>query len=97
MNLNGFFTIARLAENLKIDLWNYETDGKGLKKAVEWLTPFAKGEKKWTHQQIKPRELHNTVKVFNTAAKKYKSKDYQEIADKFSKEEQPSAFELLTK
>lgn len=97
MNLYGFFTIARLTEHLKIDLWNYETDGKNLKKAVEWLTPFAKGEKKWTHQQIKPRELHNTVKVFKTAAKKYKNKDYQVIADQFSKEEQPSAFELLTK
>ncbi len=97
MNLEGFFTIARLAEHLKIDLWNFETDGKGLKKAVEWLTPFAKGEKKWTYQQIKKPKLNIAFKIFEIAAKKYKTQLYQQIADKISKEEQPSDFELMTK
>ncbi|MEO6656127.1 MAG: alginate lyase family protein, partial [Pyrinomonadaceae bacterium] len=31
MCLNGFLTIARLAENVNVDLWNYETsDGRGI-------------------------------------------------------------------
>jgi len=31
MNLLGFMTIARLAENLGVDLWNYQTENdKGI-------------------------------------------------------------------
>jgi hypothetical protein len=55
MNLLGFFTIARLAESVDVDLWNYRTsDGRGIKKAFEWLFPYAKNEKEWTFKQIKP-------------------------------------------
>jgi hypothetical protein len=97
MNLYGYFTIAILAEKLGVDLWNFETDGRGIKKAVEWLLPFAKGEKKWTHKQIKDREIYNTIKVFTLAAKKYNNNDYKDLAAKFANDEHPSALERLTK
>lgn len=97
MNLYGFFTISRLAEQVKVDLWNFETEGKGLKKAVEWLVPFAKGEKKWTHQQIKAPEMDNTYKVFSIASRKYKIQDYQNLKAKVAKETKLTALELLTR
>jgi hypothetical protein len=97
MNLYGYFTIAILAEKLGVDLWNFETDGKGVKKAVEWLVPFAKGEKNWSHKQIKERELYNTIKVFTIAAKKYNKNDYKDLAAKFANDEHPSTLERLTK
>lgn len=54
MNLTGFFGLAQLAENVKVDLWTYQTpDGKSIRKAYEWMLPFAEGKKPWTHQQIK--------------------------------------------
>lgn len=54
MNLKGFFGLAALAENVNIDLWNYETpDGKSLKKAYQWLLPYAENRQPWTFQQIK--------------------------------------------
>jgi hypothetical protein len=53
MNLDGLMTLARLGENVGVELWNYETsDGRSIRKALEFLKPFASGEKKWTYQQL---------------------------------------------
>jgi alginate lyase len=52
-NLDGLMLLARLGENVGIDLWNYETrDGRSIRKALEFLKPFASGEKKWPYQQL---------------------------------------------
>ena len=53
MNLEGLMILARLGENVGVDLWSYETrDGRSIRKALEFLKPFASGEKKWTYQQL---------------------------------------------
>ena len=97
MNLYGFFTIARLAENLQVDLWNFETDGKGIKKALEWLKPFVKGEKKWTHQQINAPKMDIAFKIFSTATGKYKIKEYSDLTEKIKSESKLTALDLITK
>ena len=52
-NLDGLMRLARLGENVGVDLWNYETrDGRSIRKALEFLQPFASGEKKWSYQQL---------------------------------------------
>jgi hypothetical protein len=52
-NLDGLMRLARLGENVGVDLWSYETpDGRSIRKALEFLKPFASGEKKWTYQQL---------------------------------------------
>jgi len=52
-NLDGLMTLARLGENVGIDLWHYETrDGRSIRKALDFLAPFATGEKKWSYQQL---------------------------------------------
>ena len=52
-NLDGLMLLARLGENVGVDLWNYETrDGRSIRKALEFLQPFASGEKKWSYQQL---------------------------------------------
>jgi hypothetical protein len=81
MNLLGYFTVARLAEPAGVDLWNYQTaDGRGIKKAIEWMLPFAAGEKDWTHKQIKSRTYDNTVRLLKIAAIKYKDPKYAAAA-----------------
>jgi hypothetical protein len=53
MNLDGLMRLARLGEKVGVDLWNYETrDGRSIRKALEFLQPFASGEKKWSYQQL---------------------------------------------
>jgi Alginate lyase len=52
-NLDGLMLLARLGETLGVDLWNYETsDGRSIRKALDFLAPFAVSEKKWTYQQL---------------------------------------------
>src|SRR5678809_46945 len=48
-NLDGLMLLARLAENVGVDLWNYKTgDGRSIRKALDFLIPFALGQK-WTY------------------------------------------------
>jgi hypothetical protein len=52
-NLDGLMLLARLAENVDVDLWNYQTkDGRSIRRAVEYLYPFAVGDQKWSYQQL---------------------------------------------
>ena len=64
-NLLGFFNLAKIGENIGIDLWDYETpEGSGMQKALDYLLPFAIGNKTWPYDQIKPidkNELHNLI------------------------------------
>ena len=47
MNLRGLLTLVHLGKQVGIDLW---TDPP--RKALEFLEPYARGEKKWPYQQI---------------------------------------------
>lgn len=52
-NLDGLMQLADLGENVGVDLWNYQTDdGRSIRKALDFLVPFALGDKKWAHQQL---------------------------------------------
>ena len=93
MNLYGFLVLARLAEHLDVDLWNYETtDGKGIRKAIDWLVPYAKDEKAWTYEQIKERPYDNTRAIFDLADREYKNSAYDAIAKNFD----PDNLAILT-
>jgi hypothetical protein len=64
-NLLGFFNLAKVGGNIGIDLWNYDTpEGSGLKKALDYLLPFALGNETWPYTQIKPIDkdgLHDLI------------------------------------
>lgn len=52
-NLDSWFSLATVAENAGINLWDYSTaSGKSLKKALEWMIPYGAGTKPWPYQQI---------------------------------------------
>jgi hypothetical protein len=52
-NLRGLFDLADVAKELGVDLWHFETpDGRGLRKALDYLAPYVDESKKWPHQQI---------------------------------------------
>ncbi|MHB8902209.1 MAG: alginate lyase family protein, partial [Thermoguttaceae bacterium] len=53
MNLQGMFTLAGLGQQVGVDLWNFRTDdGRCLRKAMDYLVPFADGKAQWQHEQI---------------------------------------------
>jgi hypothetical protein len=52
-NLAGLMSLAKLGEYAGVDLWSYQTaDGRRICLALDYLTPFATGQKKWPHQQL---------------------------------------------
>lgn len=52
-NLDGLMQLAKLAETVNVDLWNYQTkDGRSIRRALEYLYPFAVGDQKWNYQQL---------------------------------------------
>lgn len=53
MNLKVMAILAEMGLPFGVDLLNYSTsDGRSMRKAFEFLRPFAEGREKWTYKQI---------------------------------------------
>jgi hypothetical protein len=97
MNLAGFFKIARLAEKVEANLWNYETtDGKGLQKSLQWLIPYLKNEKVWEFKQIKEKEYDDTLWLLKMASVKYANPAYVVLARNICQNDCMTDVERLT-
>lgn len=97
MNLDGYFIVAQLAENCKVDLWRYETkEGATIKKCVDWLVPYFKNEKKWNYEQIKKMEYGESVRILKIASQKYSTPDYDALAKAVDLETYQSEMNQLT-
>ena len=53
-NLLGLFHLASIGERVGIDLWNYKVHGVGLRKALDFMMPYALNQAQWPFQQIGP-------------------------------------------
>jgi hypothetical protein len=83
MNLEGWFTLARLASEVGTDLWRYETkDGRSLRVALDYLVPFAEGSAQWPHQQITPFRAADLAPVLRQAAAAWGVARYRGLADR---------------
>ena len=83
MNLDGWFTVARLAEESGVDVWNFRTaDGRSLRAALDYLVPFAGSATKWPHPQITPIEWAGLVPLLDQAASVWKADPYRTLADR---------------
>src|SRR5258706_970030 len=72
-NLDGLMLLARLAENVDVDLWNYQTkDGRSIRRALEYLYPFSVGDQKWTYQQLGGFDGRSLFPLMRRAAAHYK-------------------------
>jgi len=71
-NLDGLMLLARIGENVGVDLWNYQTqDGRGIRKALDFLVPFAFDEKKWPYQQLGAWPAQMLFSLIRRANEKY--------------------------
>src|SRR4029453_13052380 len=82
-NLEALFDAASIADKLGIDLWNYETqDKRGIRKALDWLLPFATGAKKWNYQQISAWQPEKLAPFLRRAALQYREMSYENALSK---------------
>jgi hypothetical protein len=82
-NILAHEDLAMLGERMGIDLWNYETkDGRSLRKGIDWLLPYATGQKKWEYEQIRPPKMKEAATVLRRAANAYNDPKYEQAIKK---------------
>jgi hypothetical protein len=97
MNLYGYFLIAKLAENAKIQLWNQQiSEGKNMKQALDWIVPYLKNEKIWEYEQIQKIGFGETIKILKYASIKYSNPEYEALAKKIDLKTYQSEMNELT-
>jgi len=88
MNLRGFIHLANMARTVGVDLWNFETaDGRGIRKALDFLLPYVQNKKKWESQQITDLEeaLEGLKINYIIGAVKTGNDEYLEVMQSLSK------------
>ena len=77
-NLDGLTLLAILGESVDVDLWHYETsDGRSIRRAFEYLYPFAIGSQKWPHQQITEFQSDSLFPLMRRAASRYSDQKFK--------------------
>lgn len=89
--------LERLAEEDRLtgmNLWEYRTpNGASIRAALEYLLPYAEGEKKWAHQALNGVDPNSLTEPLLLAALNYRDPDYLKDAEKLEKN--PDAETLL--
>jgi hypothetical protein len=96
-NLDGLMLLARLAENVDVDLWNYQTrDGRSIRRALEYLYPFAIGDQKWTYEQLGGFDGKSLFPLIRRAAARYRDEKFKLEQAKIPKLDPSDRVHLLT-
>jgi hypothetical protein len=97
MNLDGLMWLARVAENVDVDLWNYQTkDGRSIRRALEYLCPFATGDQKWTYPELHGFDGKSLFPLMRRAAGHYQDEKFTLQQSKIPKLDPGNREHLLT-
>ena len=81
-NLAAFMQLATLGERVGVDLWNYKTaDGRSIRQAVDFMVPYAAGERAWTFDQITPFSAGMLHPILRRGAAAWKEPRYRALAE----------------
>jgi Alginate lyase len=84
-NLRALAELAILGKLVGVDLWQYQTaDGRSMRKALDYLLPYATGEKPWPYQQITVMHRGDLAVPLREAAKAFHNPEYEAAAQKLS-------------
>jgi Alginate lyase len=95
MNLRGWFTVATLAQQTGVDIWNYKTPKADLRTALDWLIPYATGQKTWEFEQISNYDKGEIYPLLLQAATVYKEQKYLTTAKTLNSDNSNLAVFLL--
>jgi hypothetical protein len=78
-NLEALFNLATLGDRGGVDLWHYRAaDGRGIRKAFDFMVPYATGTEKWTHPQKDKIRYELMVPFLRRAANAYRDQKYEQ-------------------
>ena len=90
--------MATLADELGVNLWTYTNkDNAGIRTALDWLVPYAVGEKPWIFDQITPYNKNQIYSTLLRAASEYKDTKYSDYANKIDADVNEVMTDLLYK
>lgn len=84
-NLLGFAWLAVMGQRVGVDLWHHQSsDGRSLKRGIDWLLPYCEPGAVWPYQQIVPftkkhGETHRLVALLRLAAIHYGESRYEQV------------------
>ena len=79
-NLHAMATLARLGVHVGLDLWAFETpDGRGIRRAVDWLVPYIEGRQTWPYRQLDEPPREGWCRLLRWASLAYRAKDYERV------------------
>lgn len=96
--LVSFFNSAWRAEELGIDLWNYETEeGAGLRQAIDWLVPYLQNPASWSYKSVKPLEetMPEAIPLLYMAHHAYGDSNYRETLQQLAVYTEDHRYRLL--
>ncbi|MEO1128073.1 MAG: alginate lyase family protein [Planctomycetota bacterium] len=81
-NLRGMMDLASYGKHVGVDLITYETeDGRSIRQALDWVSPYLTGEIEWPYQQIKPRKYGMYYQTLRRAARMYDEPEFERMLD----------------
>jgi hypothetical protein len=82
-NLAAFMDLATLGRHVGVDLWAYRTaDGRSIRRAVDFMVPYAAGERKWAFDQITPFSASALHRILRRGAVAWNEPTYKVLADR---------------
>jgi len=81
-NLEALMQLAELGRNVDVDLWHYEAPGGGsIRKALDYLAPYADTSRKWPGRQITPMSPSRLLAMLRLGELAYGDPRYRAFID----------------
>lgn len=81
-NLDALTALAALGGKVGVDLWHYATpDGRSIRRAIDYLIPFALREKPWPHEQLDGLPVDRILPLLRRAAGALPEPAYERAID----------------
>ena len=95
-NARALITVARLGRHLDYDLFAYRSlEGRSIRLAVDYMTPFIFGEKEWPIMQLRPHSNGSAAQLYWNAAKGFQDREYANLLSKLPESPLPSSIVQL--
>jgi len=95
-NLTGLMSLAAMAERVDVGLWTYQSrDGRSIRKAIDFLLPYAMGEQRWPYPQISGWKPDILYPVLRRAKGNYPHGPYVSLVAKIPAPKESSRRNLL--